>query len=532
MITLETDKIYSIDQAQEIMKEAIKGGTCYKSKSLRYYNIIAAFDIETSNFISHVDESYKAIYLYKYIKGTKICCYNIDISRYGKISGITLSEDHGEDLGALYAELCDVFPQFFESSVTDPNEQLSHIIKAYIDNKPLSEDACKMSIMYCWQFAINGKVIFGRRWEEFLKLIDIISSFVDRNNRLVVYCHNLSMEYQYIRTLIKWHKVFSIATRKPIYAISDMGIEFRCSYLLTNYSLENLAKQLKKYDIKKLVGNLDYDLIRSPETPMSSEEIAYCINDVLVVSAYIQECLIEERFISNIPLTATGYCRRYARKMCLYGTNKALKNKQFNKYKALMQSLKIDGKEEYEQLKRAFAGGFTHANSRFSGRTVYNAKSFDETSAYIFTAVAELMPMSSSKKVSPKSKEEFEHYISKYCCIFDVEFKDIEATFLPDQYISAAHCFIKEGAVKNNGRIYSADRIITTITNIDYQIIRQTYRYKTMTIKNMRIYRRGFLPKELIEAIIKLYKDKTMLKGVIGKETEYGNAKALLNSVY
>ena len=53
-----------------------------------------------------------------------------------------------------------------------------------------------------------------------------------------------------------------------------------------------------------------------------------------------------------------------------------------------------------------------------------------------------------------------------------------------------------------------------------------------MTIKNMRIYRRGFLPKELIEAIIKLYKDKTMLKGVIGKEIEYGNAKALLNSVY
>lgn len=339
------------------------------------------------------------------------------------------------------------------------------------------------------------------------------------------------MEYQYIRTLIKWHKVFSIATRKPIYAISDIGIEFRCSYLLTNYSLENLAKQLKKYDIKKLVGNLNYDLIRSPETPMSREEIAYCINDVLVISAYIQECLLEERFIANIPLTATGYCRRYARKMCLFGTNKALKNKQFNKYKALMQSLKIDGKDEYEQLKRAFAGGYTHANAIYSGRTLYNARSFDETSAYIFTAVAELMPMSTSKKVYP-NKEEFEHYISKYCCIFDAEFKDIEASFLPDQYISAAHCFIKEGAVKNNGRIYSADRIVTTLTNVDYQIIKKTYRFKRMTVRNMRIYRRGFLPKELIEAIIKLYKDKTMLKGVIGKDTEYGNAKALLNSVY
>ena len=53
-----------------------------------------------------------------------------------------------------------------------------------------------------------------------------------------------------------------------------------------------------------------------------------------------------------------------------------------------------------------------------------------------------------------------------------------------------------------------------------------------MKILGMRIYKRGFLPKELQEAIIKLYKDKTELKGVVGKEDEYMNAKALLNSVY
>jgi hypothetical protein len=53
-----------------------------------------------------------------------------------------------------------------------------------------------------------------------------------------------------------------------------------------------------------------------------------------------------------------------------------------------------------------------------------------------------------------------------------------------------------------------------------------------MTVKNMRIYQKGYLPKELILAIIKLYQDKTRLKGVIGKEQEYQNGKALLNAVY
>ena len=32
---------------------------------------------------------------------------------------------------------------------------------------------------------------------------------------------------------IKWSKVFAIAPRKPIFAITEGGIEFRCSYVLT-----------------------------------------------------------------------------------------------------------------------------------------------------------------------------------------------------------------------------------------------------------------------------------------------------------
>ena len=127
------------------------------------------------------------------------------------------------------------------------------------------------------------------------------------------------------------------------------------------------------------------------------------------------------------------------------------------------------------------------------------------------------MPMSTGRIVKPKNKEEFDKYLSKYLSIFDVEFKDIQATFPHENYISASHCFIKENAVRNNGRIYSADRLCMTITNIDLDIIRRTYSYKSMKVKNMRIYKKGFLPRELLQAIIKLYKD---------------NAKALLNSVY
>ena len=72
MINLETEKIYSVSQFEEILNDSLSKGTCYKSKKLNYYNSICAFDIETSNIKLEADNDYKDIYLYNYLKGSKI----------------------------------------------------------------------------------------------------------------------------------------------------------------------------------------------------------------------------------------------------------------------------------------------------------------------------------------------------------------------------------------------------------------------------------------------------------------------------
>ena len=532
MITLDTDNIYSVSDAKEIIKEAVKKGTCYKQPGLSYRNIICAFDIETSNIkIEKSDNEYKNEFIYNYIKGSTIYCPDITNLKDYHVAGIRLSHKAGTPLDVFYTELVELFRGFMRSGLIDPVEQLNEIIEVYKDNEPI-EDSDKFSIMYCWQFAIDGKVIFGRTWNEFVDLYNILTSYCSKKERLIVYCHNLAMEFQYIRCLLQWHKVFSIAPRKPIYAITEDGIEFRCSYLLTNYDLATLGKQLRHYDISKLVGALDYDLYRSPKTPMDTLEIQYCINDVLVVSAYIQECLFQERYLSNIPLTATGYCRRYCRKMCLYGDDKKKRNKQFIAYSALMKSLKITGKEEYLQLKRAFQGGFTHASCLHSQRTLKDLDSLDFTSSYPFVALSEPMPMSTGEIKTIHSIDEFRKYLKLYCCIFDIELYDITPKFINDNYISVSHCYERINITTNNGRVVGGDKISLTVTNVDFEIIEKTYSFKKMKVHNFRVYRKAYIPKELILAICKLYADKTTLKGVKGKETEYLNGKALLNSVY
>ena len=392
----------------------------------------------------------------------------------------------------------------------------------------------KCAIMYCWQMAINGRVIFGRTWDEFIKVLNRLTEFFNlySGRRLIMYVHNLAFEFQFIRKRLEWENVFSIETRKPLYALTTGGIEFRDSYLLSGYSLAKLGDNLQKYMVKKLVGDLDYSKVRHSKTPMTEKEIAYCENDVLVVSAYIQEEIEKAGNITRLPLTKTGYVRNYCRSKCFYGDDRhKTSTKTYQKYRELILNLPLTG-DEYKQLKRAFQGGFTHAAARFSGKVEKNVDSIDFTSSYPYVLLSEQFPMSSGRLVEIHSKEEFQKYINLYCCLFDVEFTNLTPKFINENYISLSRCYQHEKAVVNNGRVVSADKILTTITDVDYTVIEKTYDWDSMTIYNFRIYNRGYLPTNFVKSILKLYSDKTTLKGVEGKEVEYLVSKGMLNACY
>lgn len=140
--------------------------------------------------------------------------------------------------------------------------------------------------------------------------------------------------------------------------------------------------------------------------------------------------------------------------------------------------------------------------------------------------------MGKGEFVTITSKSHFRDCIANYCCVFEVEFFGIESRVEFENYISSSRCDILENAFKLNGRVVKADRLFTTITDVDWGIITKMYRWKKVRIHRFIRYRKGYLPTDFIRAILKLYADKTTLKGVTGKETEYLFAKELLNSCY
>ena len=107
----------------------------------------------------------------------------------------------------------------------------------------------KVAFMYAWILNINGASIIGRTWTEFETCIDRIHHklFTNPDRIFVIYVHNLGFEFSFISKRFIWEKIFSIDKRKPIYARTIDGIEFRCSYLLSGYNLATVGKNLQKY---------------------------------------------------------------------------------------------------------------------------------------------------------------------------------------------------------------------------------------------------------------------------------------------
>lgn len=395
-------------------------------------------------------------------------------------------------------------------------------------------DSQKTAIMYEWTFGLYGAVIVGRTWDEFITMLNALARALDlnENKRLIVGVHNLAYEFQFMRHWFTWNKVFALETRKPVYALTDTGIEFRCTYLLSGYSLAKLGDELRTYQIKKLVGALDYEKMRHSKTPLTELETAYCVNDVKVVLAYIAERIEQDSGLAWVPLTKTGYVRNYCRKSCFYEQGKSRKDSfKRARYMEIMRALRLVP-DEYRQLKNALQGGFTHANPFYARKVQHGVTSFDFTSSYPCVMVAEQFPMSSSEVVEIRSKVELKKNMKLYCCLFDVEFDGLESKIYYDSYLSRSRCRNVQGAQLNNGRVVRADHLITTVTEQDYMIIEKFYTWKHMRIGKFRRYKKGYLPTDFIKAVLKLYGDKTTLKGVEGKEIEYLKGKEMLNSCY
>lgn len=432
---------------------------------------------------------------------------------------------------------------------------------------------------------------------------------------LSVYVHNLPFDASFLLPEVDVFQLFASGLHKPYYFITKNGFRFVDTAVLTQNSLAGLGKKLQRFHVEKKVGDFDYDVIRTPETPFTEKEKGYVLNDVLVLAAYIAE-FTEDNYYANLnrlPLTQTGIVRDFLRRAAkgdwsvylelfkdrlitkpvlinafietlsspavivkkwfayhdltvkqaaqfFYTSfvhhvfhdkakrqnkdqpdNLAMLNymlKKLGGYKEPDQSL-----EHYKLFKEAYQGGFTHANAEHTGKLLENVHSFDFTSSYPTRILSQYFAKANEtpRKLTEKELNNLDQLMTKaynkkhllkklYVFRFsadEVNIKDNVADgYMSDYYLKGDH------KVSVNGRVIRAKNIEYTCTSIDWEIIRQVYNFKNLVFLKGYTINQQYLPRYIVASTIHFYTQKTKLKHVKGRESDYMRSKQMLNSTY
>lgn len=391
-----------------------------------------------------------------------------------------------------------------------------------------------VSITYSIATYIDGDCILCRTWDDWKELIRQMSDMflLSRGNRLVCYVHNLPYEFQFMRNFFHIEQVFASAPRKVIKCYA-LGVEFRCSYKLTNMGLDRFTKSMKVKHGKLSGEEFDYNKLRLPNTTLLPRELQYIYNDVAgLYEAISLKMKKDNNTVATIPLTSTGYIRRELRQAMIVNP----KNRQ------RFLKTRLSG-YTYGLLRDCRRGGNTHCVPVYANAEWDDILSMDMSSAYPAVMVQCKFPMSPFYSISQTS--DFEKYIDsgKWACIIDIELAEFKLKDLNNKekgmglytvpYMPVSKCTHVEAddnLLGDNGRIIRATKVSMVITDIDYRILKEQYDFKIIKVHDCQVSEYDYLPDEMRDKILELYYQKTTLKD--GDEYFYMKFKNLLNACF
>lgn len=192
-------------------------------------------------------------------------------------------------------------------------KNIINLVTAF-DTETTAINELQQSFVYVWQFGFGDTVYIGRDLTEAVALFENIAQALDDDTKLIVYVHNLSFDFQFLKGYyqFKADEVFAIDKRKILKCTMFNGkIEMRCSYLHSNMSLDSFAKKWAVIYQKQDGEQFDYHKFRTSETPLTETEIKYCACDILALCESLENEMKHDcDTLATIPLTVTGYMRR------------------------------------------------------------------------------------------------------------------------------------------------------------------------------------------------------------------------------
>lgn len=421
-------------------------------------------------------------------------------------------------------------PDYYNAIITFDTETSK---ATHYEKQPNGESIEMVDGVWLYQWAVNfdGEIVAGRTAQSLIAFLKAVYDFynLDAKHRLVCFCHNLAFDSTFLNNGL-WKafdgkvKIFATGQRRPVRITCGKGLELRCSYKLVNKSLEAWCEDVQPAH-KKMVGEVDYGIIRTPCCKLTSSDWDYMINDVVCQRECLQDLMMNEK-LRTVPMTSTGFVRRAMR-------NASKKDSHW--HQRFLDC--IPCAEQYILLNRAFVGGYTHCNS-FALGIWHDVQSFDAASMYPAILATESFPLGKWRWREIWTLEALDRLCEDpyvcVCCEIYFDHIRLKDTFTWNPYLSSAKTDIKGKCLMDNGKIVSADSLRIVLTEIDYKIVMEQYDFDWCAIIQVMECPKKKMPVWFLDAMRKWYADKTLLKGVetIADKRRYQEAKQRLNAIY
>ena len=391
-----------------------------------------------------------------------------------------------------------------------------------------------LATMYIWQLGINKDTIIGRTWEEFKQIIEMLNEYAEKQNGVIIcLIQNLSFEFQFFKSLFDWNKnkngypdIFAKDDRTILYA-KYKHIEFRDTLALTGMSLNRFQKNYN-LDVGKLAGDLDYTLYRHCKTRVTPRELAYCINDVQVLTDFFYKYLLPEYLSKNkkIPLTSTGIVRADIKEEFL----------EIPKEERKRLASRLRNAQPSEAVYKLwrnylFRGGYVHASTIACNYLWENSfGSYDLKSAHPGQMLAKKFPW----KYNRRNRSEFPKILQQaksgdYGFFGVFIFKNIRCSGYHSLESKNKIIEASPDAVYENGRLVYASMIKVCLIEQDFFNYEDLYEWESFDVRVIYQAKLDYLPDYVRKVVCKYF----VLKETLDKSSvEYGLAKRKLNGIF
>ena len=438
-------------------------------------------------------------------------------------------------------------------------------------------------------------ISFYRYGNEFIKLLKEVISEADGKYIPIVCAYNLMFDLQPILYDLRKEYFIDVNAQssRNAYTVDLLKDDGETPVLrfwdVSHLEPRGLWAMGEAVGLEKATGDWDYNLIRTPETPLTEQELFYAKRDVQVIPAYLKYMLNSNTFLTEEDLgtrliTKTSLVRLLSKRVI-----GAIEVQGKYKTRTLETLMRITCKNEspkdyntYALRKACFRGGLTFTAANYASQVQHNVLSVDAVSmhhahingmemGYNFKKVSNNALKNMLIAVKRKSVSDvLEIYERPFNFMFHVKVRVhgirlkqntvfskagiatlAEAKFtrtagyenFENERAEQAEIAIKKNGYQDQSRgseetprvyayskLYSADTAILHFTEIEWYIFNMVYEYKSFEVlEGEASTKLGRAPEYVTLLSNMLYKQKDELKQIL-KTYKPGEKNVIKNS--